>query len=71
VQRSNCPQKQNSFLKSVQSIAMEDGVDGDQEITLETNFESMCYGKGKTDDITVSAMWISRKYQSHNQRQLR
>jgi hypothetical protein len=50
---------------------MEDGVDGDQEITLETNFESMCYGKGKTDDITVSAMWISRKYQSHNQRQLR
>ncbi|MFS8159079.1 MAG: hypothetical protein ACMG6E_02485 [Candidatus Roizmanbacteria bacterium] len=63
MQKSNCPHKQTSFLKSVQSIAMEDGVDGgDQEITLETNFESMCYGKGKTDDITVSAMWISRKY---------
>lgn len=38
------------------------------EITKDTDFESMCYGKGKIDDITVSALWIAHKYTSNNDR---
>eukprot|EP00347_Sterkiella_histriomuscorum_P001361 403372331 len=37
------------------------------QIKQERDFESMCYGKGKTDDITVVAMWISHKYNHASQ----
>ena len=40
---------------------MEDKIINDEFITDDPNFDSLCYGKGKPDDITVVALWITKK----------
>ena len=48
----------NKFLKKVRLLAKSESMDLYDEITLDSNFETMCYGNGKNDDITVSILWI-------------
>ena len=33
----------------------------DEDILVDHEYEEMCHGKGKSDDITASALWISYK----------
>jgi hypothetical protein len=61
---SNNQSKQDSLLSNIQQMAEQEGID-QTGLSLDSNFENMCYGRGKTDDITVSAQWISLKH-SHS-----
>ena len=38
-------------------LIKENGID--EDILIDNEYEEMCYGKGKPDDITASALWIS------------
>lgn len=42
----------------MKKLIKENGLDEDS-IMVDTEFEDMCYGKGKVDDITASVYWIS------------
>jgi len=43
-------------------IAKENGIDLDNINILDKDFESLCYDRGKSDDITVVASWITHRY---------
>ena len=33
----------------------------EESISFDSNFENLCYSKGKVDDITVAALWITHR----------
>ncbi|CDW86953.1 UNKNOWN [Stylonychia lemnae] len=67
---SYSPNNSSILARYSSSSQLEDAELANAETLLksEQDFESMCYGKGKPDDITVVSMWISHKY-NHQQSQ--
>ena len=53
--------------KQMKKLIKENGLDEDS-IMVDTEFEDMCYGKGKVDDITASVYWISQNKSSQFRR---
>lgn len=61
--KGNNKAKQDLFLQKVKLHSKDEDIN-EESITIESNFESLCYGKGKTDDITAAVLWISNPFNS-------